>query len=36
VLKIEGTPTFFINGDELVSEAALEEFDKKIKSLLKS
>jgi len=36
VLKIEGTPTFFINGDEIVGEAAFEEFDRKIKSLLKS
>jgi len=29
-------PTFFINGDEIVGEAPFEEFDKKIKSLLKS
>jgi protein-disulfide isomerase len=36
VLKIEGTPTFFINGDEMVGEVAFEEFDKKIRSLLKS
>jgi protein-disulfide isomerase len=36
VLKVEGTPTFFIGGDEIVGEAAFEEFDKKIKSLLKS
>ena len=28
VLKVEGTPTFFINGDEIVGEAAFEEFDK--------
>jgi protein-disulfide isomerase len=36
VLKIERTPTFFINGDKIVGEASFEEFDKKIKSLLKS
>jgi protein-disulfide isomerase len=36
VLKIEGTPTFFINGDVIVGEASFEEFDKKIKLLLKS
>ena len=36
VLKVEGTPTFFINGEMIVGEAAFEEFDKRIKSLLKS
>src|SRR5262249_40652339 len=36
VLKVQGTPTFFINGDVIVGEAAFEEFDRKIKSLLKS
>jgi protein-disulfide isomerase len=36
VLKVEGTPTFFINGDEIVGEAAFEEFAKRINSLLKS
>jgi protein-disulfide isomerase len=36
VLKVDGTPTFFINGDMIVGEAAFEEFDRKIKSLLKS
>jgi protein-disulfide isomerase len=36
VLKVEGTPTFFVNSDVIVGEAAFEEFDKKIKSLLKS
>jgi protein-disulfide isomerase len=35
VLKVEGTPTFFINGDEIVGEAAFEEFEKRIKTLLK-
>jgi protein-disulfide isomerase len=36
VLKVEGTPTFFINGETIVGEAPFEEFDNKIKSLLKS
>ena len=36
VLKVEGTPTFFINGDEIVAEAAFEEFASRINSLLKS
>jgi len=36
VLKVEGTPTFFINGDEIVGEAAFEEFASRINSLLKS
>ena len=36
VLKIEGTPTFFINGEMLRGAPAFEEFDKRIKSLLKS
>jgi len=36
VLKVEGTPTFFINGDEIVGEAAFEEFAKRVNSLLKS
>jgi len=36
VLKVEGTPTFFINGDEIVGEAAFEEFAGRINSLLKS
>jgi protein-disulfide isomerase len=35
VLKVEGTPTFFINGETIVGEASFEEFDRKIKSLLK-
>jgi protein-disulfide isomerase len=34
-LKVEGTPTFFINGATIVGEAPFEEFDNKIKSLLK-
>ena len=36
VLKVEGTPTFFVNGEAIVGETPFEEFDKKIKSLLKS
>ena len=36
VLKVGGTPTFFINGEMLRGEASFEEFDKRIKSLLKS
>lgn len=36
VLKVEGTPTFFINGQVIVGETSFEEFDKRIKSLLKT
>jgi protein-disulfide isomerase len=36
VLKVEGTPTFFINGQVIVGEAEFAEFDKRIKSLLKT
>ena len=36
VLKVEGTPTFFVNGGMIVGEASFEEFDKRIKSLLKT
>jgi protein-disulfide isomerase len=36
VLKVDSTPTFFINGDKIKGEASFAEFDKKIKSLLKS
>jgi len=35
-LRVEGTPTFFINDEVIVGEASFEEFDKRIKSLLKS
>jgi glutaredoxin len=35
-LKIRGTPTFFVNGEMLQGVPDFEEFDKKIKSLLKS
>jgi protein-disulfide isomerase len=36
VLKIPGTPTFFVNGEVLQGVPDFDEFDKKIKSLLKS
>jgi protein-disulfide isomerase len=36
VLKVNSTPTFFVNGDMIKGETSFEEFDKKIKSLLKS
>jgi protein-disulfide isomerase len=36
VLKVNSTPTFFINGDVIRGEASFEEFDKRIKPLLKS
>jgi protein-disulfide isomerase len=36
VLKVDSTPTFFINGERIRGETSFEEFDKRIKSLLKS
>jgi len=36
VLKVNSTPTFFLNGDMMKGEQTFEEFDKRIKSLLKS
>src|SRR3954462_11465973 len=36
VLKVDSTPTFFINGERIKGEASFEEFDKRLKSLLKS
>ena len=36
VLKVSSTPTFFINGEMVKGETSFEEFDKKIKALLKS
>ena len=36
VLKVDSTPTFFINGERIKGETSFEEFDKKIKPLLKS
>jgi protein-disulfide isomerase len=35
VLKVEGTPTFFFNGEMVAGELTYEEMDGKIKSLLK-
>jgi protein-disulfide isomerase len=34
-LKIDGTPAFFVNGDRFKAAPVFEEFDKRIKSLLK-
>ena len=34
-LKVDATPTFFINGEKLKGAMSFEEIDKKIKSLLK-
>jgi len=36
VLKVDGTPTFFVNGQVIVGETSFEEFDQRIKSLLKT
>jgi len=36
VLKVNSTPTFFINGEMLKGETSFEEFSKKINPLLKS
>jgi len=36
VLKVDSTPTFFINGEKIKGEAKIEEFAKKIDPLLKS
>src|SRR5689334_10464992 len=36
VLKVNSTPTFFLNGEMMKAEQSFEEFDKRIKSLLKS
>jgi protein-disulfide isomerase len=35
-LKVEGTPTFFINGEKVVGEMSFDEMDARIKPLLKS
>ncbi len=35
-LKVEGTPTFFFNGEMVAGELSFEEIDSKIRSLLKS
>jgi protein-disulfide isomerase len=36
VLKVDSTPTFFINGEKIKGETSFAEFDKRIKSLLKT
>ena len=36
VLKVDSTPTFFVNGEKIKGETSFDEFDKKIKSFLKS
>ena len=36
VLKVDSTPTFFVNGEKIKGETSFEEFDKRIKALLKS
>jgi protein-disulfide isomerase len=36
VLKVDSTPTFFINGEKIKGETSFEEFSKKINALLKS
>lgn len=36
VLKVNSTPTFFINGEKVTGETSFEEFKKKIDPLLKS
>src|SRR6202035_5179679 len=35
-LKVNSTPTFFLNGEMIKGETSFEEFDKRIKALLKS
>ena len=36
VLKVDSTPTFFINGEKIKGETTIEEFEKRINPLLKS
>jgi protein-disulfide isomerase len=36
VLKVDSTPTFFVNGEKIKGETSIEEFEKKINPLLKS
>jgi protein-disulfide isomerase len=36
VLKVNSTPTFFLNGEMIKGETTFDEFDKRIKALLKS
>jgi protein-disulfide isomerase len=35
VLKVDSTPTFFINGEKIKGETSIEEFEKRINPLLK-
>jgi len=35
-LKVDSTPTFFVNGEKIKGETSIEEFEKKINPLLKS
>jgi protein-disulfide isomerase len=34
VLKVDSTPTFFVNGERIKGETSIEEFEKKINPLL--
>ncbi len=36
VLKVDSTPTFFVNGEKIKGETSIEEFEKRINPLLKS
>ena len=36
VLKVDSTPTFFVNGERIKGETSIEEFEKRINPLLKS
>ena len=36
ILRVDSTPTFFLNGEKIKGETSFEEFDKRIKALLKS
>jgi len=36
VLKVNSTPTFFLNGEMIRGETSFAEFDKRIKALLKT
>ena len=36
VLKVDSTPTFFVNGEKIKGETSIEEFEKKTNPLLKS
>jgi protein-disulfide isomerase len=36
VLKVDSTPTFFLNGEKIKGETSFEEFSKRINALLKS